>query len=158
MVFKKIALAFGITIILPMMIYHGVSTFVPKPKSPKFDPERLYETFIAKTPDKGAEARAKATAEDERYDKELRHHEIVLFFVSVPIGIIAIILGAFLSVKAIGAGLIFGGIFSVCQGYFNYWSELSNGLRFISLLVAFIVLIFVGYKKIEPRTSKANPG
>ena len=157
MIFKKIALAFGIAIILPMMIHHGVSTFVPKPKRSEFDAMRLLET-IRDNPNKRTETRAQAKAEDERYKKELNRHEMVLFFVSVPLGIIAIILGAFLSVKAIGAGLIFGGIFSVCNGYLNYWSGLSNGLRFISLLVAFIVLIFVGYKKIEPRTTKENPG
>jgi hypothetical protein len=31
---------------------------------------------------------------------------------------------------AIGTGLMFGGIFSVCDGYFNYWSKLSTQLKF----------------------------
>jgi hypothetical protein len=44
---------------------------------------------------------------------------------------------------------MFGGIFSVCDGYFNYWSELSAALKFFSLLTAFIVLILIGYRKIE---------
>jgi hypothetical protein len=46
---------------------------------------------------------------------------------------------------------MFGGIFSVCDGYISYWSELSDALRFISLVVAFLVLIFVGYKKLEKK-------
>jgi hypothetical protein len=45
---------------------------------------------------------------------------------------------------AIGTGLIFGGIFSVCDGYFNYLSELSAQLKVFSLLVVFIVLLVVG--------------
>ena len=56
---------------------------------------------------------------------------------------------AFFLSPAIGAGLMFGGIFSVCDGYFNYWSELSATLKFFSLLAAFVVLIVVGYRKIE---------
>jgi hypothetical protein len=44
----------------------------------------------------------------------------------------------------IRTGLMFGGIFSVCDGYFNYLSGLSAQLKFFSLLVVFIVLLVVG--------------
>jgi hypothetical protein len=69
--------------------------------------------------------------------------------VAVPLGLITIVVGAFLPIPAIGTGLMFGGIFSVCDGYYNYWSELSSLWKFLSLLAAFIVLLFVGYKKLE---------
>jgi len=46
---------------------------------------------------------------------------------------------------------MFGGIFSVCDGYFNYWSELSAQPKFSSLLAAFIVLLVVGYRKLEKK-------
>ena len=74
---------------------------------------------------------------------------VIAFFVAVPSGIIAIIVGAFLSIQAIGTGLMFGGIFSVCDGYFNYWYELADPLKFASMLVTLVVLIFIGYKKLE---------
>ena len=45
--------------------------------------------------------------------------------------------------------LMFGGIFSICDGYFNYWSELADVLKFVSLLVAFGWLIFLGYRRLE---------
>jgi hypothetical protein len=35
------------------------------------------------------------------------------------------------------------------HGYYNYWSELSSLWKFFSLLAAFIVLLVVGYKKVE---------
>ncbi len=63
----------------------------------------------------------------------------------------AVIVGAFLAVPAIGTGLMFSGIFSVSDGYFNYWSELSAQLKFFSLLAAFIVLLVVGYRKLEKK-------
>ena len=44
---------------------------------------------------------------------------------------------------------MFGGIFSICDGYFNYWSELADVLKFGSLLVAFGLLIFLGYGRLE---------
>ena len=74
-----------------------------------------------------------------------------LFVVAVPLGLITLVVGAFLSVPAIGTGLMFGGIFSVFDGYFNYWSELSAQLKFFSLLAAFIVLLIVGYRKLEKK-------
>jgi len=46
---------------------------------------------------------------------------------------------------------MFGGIFSVDDGYFNYWSELSAQPNFSSLLAAFIVLLVVGYRKLEKK-------
>jgi hypothetical protein len=45
--------------------------------------------------------------------------------------------------------LMFGGVFSVAEGYMSSWSELPDGLKFGSLLAAFIVLLFVGYWKLE---------
>lgn len=157
MLFKRIALGFGIAIIFPMMIHYGVSTFVPKPKYPGRDIMEIVKNIEEKNAEKLRQRKAQRKSLQEQYEKDLKHFETCLFFVSVPLGIAAIILGAFLPLRAIGAGLIFGGIFSVCDGFLNYWSELSNALRFISLLAALIVLVFVGYKKIEYRTTRRNP-
>jgi hypothetical protein len=46
---------------------------------------------------------------------------------------------------------MFGGIFSICDGYFNYWSELADVLKFLSLLIAFILLLFLGYRRLEKK-------
>ena len=43
---------------------------------------------------------------------------------------------------------MFGGIFLLLDGYCNYWSELADSMRFLSLLAAFIVLMYIGYKKL----------
>jgi len=76
-----------------------------------------------------------------------------LFRIAVPMGLFALVIGALLRGQATGTGLMFGGIFSVCDGYFNGWSELSDVLKFPSLLAAFIVLIAIGYLKLEPRNN-----
>jgi hypothetical protein len=52
------------------------------------------------------------------------------FAVAVPLGLIALVVGAFLSLPAIGTRLMVGGLFSVCDGYFNYWSQLADVLKF----------------------------
>ena len=67
----------------------------------------------------------------------------------MPFGIAAIIAGAVVSIQAIGAGLIFGGIFALTTGYIGYWYHLQDWMRFLSLLAAFCLLVFVGYKKLN---------
>ncbi len=149
MLAKKIALGFGIAIIFPMMIHYGVSTFVPQPK---WEDYRV-KNYTLRYSDASPEERKALQAESDRLREERRKHEQhfqkYLFFTAVPVGIAAIIIGALLPIQAVGTGLMFGGIFSVCDGYVNYWSELNDGLRFISLALAFIVLVVIDYKKLE---------
>ena len=149
MLAKKFALGFGIAIVFPMMIHYGVSTFSPKPKWREYQVENYYERHKRATPEEQKKLEAEKNRLDEEKRKTEKRFQKHLFFVAVPLGITAIVIGAFLSIQAIGAGLMFGGIFSVCDGYFNYWYELADPLKFASMLVAFVVLLFVGYKKLE---------
>ena len=151
MLAKKIALGFGIAIVFPMMIHYGVSTFSPQPKWQDYQVKNYYERHKRAT----SEEQKKLEVEKNRLEKQKKEAEKSfqkrLFFVAVPLGIAAIVIGAFLSIQAVGTGLMFGGIFSVCDGYANYWYELGDPLKFVSMLVAFIVLLFVGYKKLEKK-------
>ncbi|MDD3297091.1 MAG: hypothetical protein PHU64_07035 [Candidatus Omnitrophica bacterium] len=150
MLAKRIALGFGIAIIFPMMVHYGVRTFAPKPKWQDYRVQINYN-YSNLSP----EEKAKYDSDKERLNKEYRakqkEFEKVLFAVAVPLGIAAIIIGSLLPIQAIGTGLMFGGIFNICNGYVNYWSELNDVLRFLSLLLAFIVLLVIGYKKLEKK-------
>jgi hypothetical protein len=140
MLAKKFALAFGLAVVFPAMIHCGVSIFSPQPRWQDYTVAPMINRNSTEWQQKETERRAA--------EKVFEKH---LFAVAVPLGLVAIIVGAFFLTPAIGAGLMFGGIFSVCDGYFNYWSELSATLKFLSLLAAFIVLIMVGHRKIERR-------
>lgn len=148
MLAKKFALGFGIAVLLPMVVHYGVSTFSPRPKWQNYQIENYYERHQRATPaekvnlEKEKSQLAKARREHE---KRFQKH---LFFVAAPIGIGAIIVGSAIAVQAIGTGLMFGGIFALMNGYIWYWSELQNWMRFSSLLIAFIILIFIGYRKL----------
>ena len=141
MLAKKFALAFGIAVVFPAMVHYGVSTFCPEPRWQDYTAAPLIDHNSAQWQTKEAERRA-----------AFHTFEKHLFAVAVPLGLVAIVVGAFLPIQAIGTGLMFGGIFSICDGYFNYWSELSAQLKFLSLLAAFIVLVVVGYTKLEKKT------
>lgn len=151
MLAKKFALGFGIAIIFPMMVHYGVSTFSPQPKWKDYQVKNYYERHKRATPPEQKKLEDEKNQLQEQRQKETKRFQKHLFFVAVPLGIIAIVVGAFLPIQAIGTGLMFGGIFSVCDGYCNYWHELGDVLKFLSLLCAFIILIVVGYKKLEKK-------
>jgi predicted histidine transporter YuiF (NhaC family) len=140
MLAKKIALGFGLAIIFPMMIHYGVSTFSPEPK---FESYAKQEEF-----NKTATAQEKVQKEEARESAQ-KQFEKHLYMVAVPLGLVAILIGAFSRVQSIGSGLMIGGIFSITDGYINYWNHLEDWMRFLSLLAAFVILLIVGYKKIE---------
>ena len=151
MLAKKFALGFGIAVLLPMLVYYGVTTFHPAPKWEDYQVEDYYERY------KDADSEEKATLRKERNELQDKRDtaesifEKKLFFVAVPVGLFAIIFGSVTSVAAIGTGLMFGGIFTLMEGYITYWDELPDSMRFISLLIAFILLMFIGYRKLSKK-------
>jgi hypothetical protein len=140
------AIEFGIAIIFPMLIYFGVRTFSPPPK---LDALRIPNT-PQPTPEERQKSADERQARQKRFEEQSRRHGTVLLLISVPMGIAAILCGSLITIPAIGVGLTFGGIFSVINGYLHYWKYLENWIRFVSLLVAFVVLLFVGYAKLAP--------
>lgn len=138
MLAKRFALAFGIAVVFPAMIHSGVSIFSPPPR---------WGDYAVAPGTNGNEDEWKKKQTDRRAaEKVFEHH---LFVAAVPLGLIAIIAGAIFLKPAIGTGFMFGGLFSVCDGYISCWSELSATLRFFSLLAAFLILLLVGYRKLE---------
>ena len=151
MLAKKIALGFGIAVIYPLMLYYGVSSFSPPPPWGAYQVENFEERHRRADVEEQKQLEAERVAQQEKFREERIRFQEHLFFVTVPFGIIAIIAGTFIMLPAVGTGLIFGGVLSVINGYMGYWMELPAPMRFISLLAAFIVLLFVGYKKLEKR-------
>jgi len=149
MLAKKIALGFGIAIVFPMLLHYGVSTWTPQPRFDLYELQQPYNPQA--TPEQKAQQQAELQKkQQERHIAEKRFQQH-LFAVAVPLGLVALLVGAFLRLPAIGTGLMFGGIFSICDGYFNYWSELADVLKFVSLLIAFILLLFLGYRRLEKK-------
>ncbi len=154
MLAKKFGFGFGIAVILPMLVHYGVSTFSPSPKWEDYQENDYYLKYNNATP----EEKKVLSLQHDQLEKKYRQHrkmfERNLFFVAVPIGISSIIVGSLFTVQAIGAGLIFGGIFTLVDGYCWYWSELQDWMRFLSLLITFIVLIVVGQLKVKGKSSE----
>ena len=148
MLAKKFALGFGIAIIFPIMVHYGVSTFVPSPKWQERYAGNYYQDYSNATPEVKAKLDKERKQRDMEWTAKEKRFQASLFVVAVPLGIAAILIGSLAAIQAVGTGLMFGGIFLLLDGYANYWSELADSMRFFSLLLAFIVLLYIGYRKI----------
>ena len=151
MLAKKFALGFGIAIILPMLIYYGVSMFSPSPKWRDYQVDDYYGRYEDSTKEEKAGLRKERNQLEEERRASRKLFEKHLFLVATPVGVAAIIVGSVIAIPGIGSGLMFGGIFTVTEGYAFYWSELPDWLRFLSLLLAFATLLYIGYRKFSKK-------
>jgi hypothetical protein len=142
---REIAIGFGVAIVFPLLIYYGVSTLSHPPKWNDFHQAVPYNANA--TPEERAALQEKQKAETAAYTEAARVFSFRLLCVSAPLGYIAIIFGAFGSASGLRTGLMFGGIFAVTNGYWWHWTYVDDWLRFVSLLVAMAVLIFVAYRQ-----------
>lgn len=154
MLARQIAIGFGIAVILPLLVYYGVATFHPIPKLQNFVTTRQPLAPTA-TPDERKEHFDQQRQQQEKYNAAAREFARVLAIAATPLGVGAILIGAYLTLNVIGTGLIFGGIFTVAWGYWSYWSFLDDWIRFVSLLAGFTVLLFVGIHRTAKPSSAA---
>lgn len=73
------------------------------------------------------------------------------FYAALAAGITAIILGNFFlnHYLSLMIGLSLGGLFTLIHGYVAYWSQFSLILKFLSLLVILILLLFIAIKRLK---------
>jgi hypothetical protein len=153
MLARQIAIGFGVAIIFPLLIYYGVSTFSHAPKWSDFLHPSAGQYNSNMTPEQRVEQMDRYNASTAAYTQAARVFNLRLLCVAAPLGYAAILLGSLRLSSGLGAGLMFGGIFAVINGYWGYWSFVEDWLRFVSLIIAMAVLIFVSYQQFWRRTS-----
>ena len=146
MLARQIIVGFGIAAIFPWLIYYGLSTFYPPPKTQDY-----YGSVPAQPPPPTATAEErKAYAEEQQkkrdaFNTAAQSFARVLFTVSTVLGVAAIVIGANLTSHAVGTGLVLGGIFSLALGGYAP-HPVEDWIRFMSLLSGFVALLFIGYR------------
>lgn len=139
------AISMGVAILLPLLITYGVNLLHPPPE---WDDYHTFDFSISEDLSKEDRAKRASIAKEEQKKFNAAHvdYEKTLFFVALPIGILLVLVGAITKVTTIGNGLVFGGVFTLILGYYSYWNQLSDLLKFSSLLVALAILIFTAYR------------
>ncbi|MGV8140830.1 MAG: hypothetical protein ACP5NW_00140 [Candidatus Woesearchaeota archaeon] len=86
------------------------------------------------------------------FDEARQKYNRNIFFVLLPLGLIIVILGIYLTVDYLGAGLMFAGLIVMFYATMRYFSDMSKILRALVILVELLVIMWIGYKKIEHKT------
>jgi uncharacterized membrane protein YphA (DoxX/SURF4 family) len=160
MLVRQFAIVFSIAILYPMLVYYGVRDYQPLPE---FQYYVVVSARVAPTTPEGwkvweEENRAaeKKRQEDlDAVDKATQPFFRALILVATPLGIAVIFIGSYLRFHSIGMGLIFGGIFSITNAYWGYWNHLDDWIQYLSLLLGFCLLVFVGYRQFA--VTRNNP-
>jgi hypothetical protein len=150
MLARHIAIGFGIAVIFPLLVYYGVSTYHPAPKRLDFFETAEVPPYTG-TPQERKEYEDKRRKAQQAFNTAAKEFSRVLVIVATPLGVAAILIGAYLPIHGIGIGLILGGIGTVGYGYWSYWEHLEDWARFVSLLAGFAILLFVGYRRLAVR-------
>jgi hypothetical protein len=151
MLARQIVVGFGIAVVFPLLIYYSVALFASPPLY-------LSPSTIAIDPNATPEQRQRAIQEDRHLREEaskiylarMHRFTLLLFFIAVPLGLVAIVGGGWAQPNAIGIGFLLGGISTVGEGCYFHWAYLNDSLRFVSLLAALLALIYAGLRSITP--------
>ena len=104
MLARQIVIGFGIAVILPLLVYYSVSTFYPIPKTPNDGTTECM--MLAVTPEQRVECWRKQRTMLDARDAANKEFSWRLVAVGTPLGVSAILIGAYLSIYEVGTGLI----------------------------------------------------
>ena len=171
---KKTILTIGIAIIFILFIAYAIEAFYPTPKYEDYcpQPERQITNQTACEQADGIwsnypeakpidQTQPQPTGYCDTYTKCSKTYQEILqpynrnvFFISVILGLITVIIAAILKLESVSAGLLGGGVILIIYGTIRYWGEMSDVLRTVMLGIVLAILIWLGYKKIEPAMKK----
>jgi len=164
---KALILSVVIAIVLSSFIIYTIQVFDPSPEWEDYCSESIRGPKIARGIDASEEIVDQTTCEAEEgakwmngycdynyqcqmdYNDARDKHRFIVFLVAVPTGIVALALGISLALPSVSSGLMLGGVFLTIFGTGNYWDKFSNIVRVLILGIALVILIWLGYKKLE---------
>ena len=86
---------------------------------------------------------------NKEYNEAKDIYERNVFFANSIIAISIFVLGFFLAIDAVSSGLMGGGVILIFYGTLRYWGNLSDIWRTSILGISLIILIWLGYKKLN---------
>ena len=170
---RNVILGLGILIIYGLALSQGIQTFYPEPEFEDFcdvsdapyNPisescefsqslitketscEKIGGIFVQEYDNEGCVVDGYCDECLIGYEVSLDEHSKNVFFFSLVVGFVTLILGIFvLKVEPVGSALMASGIWAIFYGTMRNWRNFSNGWRFLLLFAVLLFLIWIGMK------------
>jgi hypothetical protein len=92
-------------------------------------------------------------AETNEWSSTVRYqYDRIYFIIAILVGLLGLFIGLMMRAGSVGLGLLFGGLFTIMNGYFHFWTNMSPLIKFLALLIPILAIIYwgiVSYTKLE---------
>src|SRR5215212_3635105 len=106
---KQFAVGLGIATLLPLTVLYGVTVFHPSPDiKAYYTKEQDFSTRIGQATSEPEKQRLSREQEQHQkaFEEQQRRYYRAVFYVGYPVGLLALVAGALVSIQAIGAGFM----------------------------------------------------
>lgn len=175
---KKLAMVIGIAVLLPLFVglfvdaiyespnYEDYCNFRPEltrplelpPNNCSFDSTPEYEECINNEgmprfdfDENNCQIYSECDYCNKDYEQINEVYNRNIFFILAPIGLAIVILGLYLTVDYLGAGLMFAGLITLFYATARAFPDLGKLSRAIIILIELLIIMWIGYKKIDKK-------
>jgi len=182
---KKIAMILAITVLLPLFVGLFTDAVYQEPKYENYcnnsfssypdkaipaTPTNCTQSYGAQTDkcyhdggapefnytENGCQVYSSCNYCNKIFNEAQQKYNRNIFLILLPIGLIVIILGLYLLVDYLGAGLMFAGLIIMFYATIRYFSDMSKILRAVVILIELLIIMWIGYKKISEEHDNKN--
>jgi len=161
--FRKLLVALVIAVLFAIFVNTSIEAISPSPQYNQFCNDIISGPYpkqvnpSAPTPAEQAQlddynAKQKKCNDDLQTAQE--KHNFVVFLVSAITGLIAVVIGLYVSVSSpvgmsIASGFILGGLFTIFFGTIGGWGSIQLQVRPLVIFLELAVVIWVAYKQLN---------
>ncbi len=170
---KQILLAVGIMVIFNFFVFYGIEAFYDSPEYQDFCPDRPFpvmnetqETCESaggywNPPMCPSGEKCQGYCDmyykcQKEFDAARKPYERNVFVISMVIGILTILVSLFLPLESVSSGFMAGGVIVLIVGVIRYWNDLNEVLRFVILGIVLAILVWIGYRKLNPKLEQSE--
>ncbi|MBN1385430.1 hypothetical protein JW968_00455 [Candidatus Woesearchaeota archaeon] len=179
MAFKHVVMTVAIAIMFALVVGFGIEAFYPSPEWEDYcgkefpepmkaideskcaDMDRYYQECGEDIPkftydENGCRVFERCDTCNRDFREDNKKHSQIVFYMATILGLIGIIFGVYWRIDFMGSGVMIGGILLIIYGTIRYFGDMSRIMRFIVLLLEFLVLIGISYKKLVGKIQPAE--
>ncbi len=132
---KEHFFSIGIAVLLLMVLYYGVNTFIQPPKQDGFTSQYY-------SPNNSPDLRKRIDKANTDYKTAYEQYRSIVSSIYIPMGFLTLLVGSFfIRLELLKSSFIFGGLFMMIAAIASGWD--SYFIRFIASAATLIAVIFV---------------